>query len=192
MQADFFPQLLKQARKGFNQGFGGARTRTANPTSARPFARKAPVHVVLRSEKARGAQSLWNHDRGVLEIVNSEAARVGADVMGYANSGNHLHLLMRFRSPKAQQRFLRAAAGLIARLVLGAKKTARKLKQGEVFWAGRPFTRLVTWGRELTSLKRYLVINSQEQLYTGNSSERREQARSHLKILEELGFLRFG
>ena len=112
--------------------------------------------------------------------------------MGYANSGNHLHLLMRFRSPKAQQHFLRAVTGLIARLVLGAKKSLRKLKEGESFWAGRPFTRLITWGRELAGLKRYLVINSQEQLYSGSAQERRTQARTHLRMLEELGLLRFG
>lgn len=147
--SDFFPELLKQAR----DGFGGAKTRTAHPTKARPFARNAPVHVVLRSEMAQGSRSLWNFDRGIQKLVNEEAVKVGARVMGYANSGNHIHLLMRFRSPKGQRSFLRAIGGLIARLVLGAKKTAKKLKDGESFWAGRPFTRLVTWGRELANLR---------------------------------------
>jgi len=187
-QQDFFSEILKSARSGF----GGAKTATANPTSARPFARNAPVHVVLRSEIANGKLSLWNHDREIHRILRAEALRVGARLMELANSGNHLHLVICFPSPKAQMRFLRAAAGLIARLVLGAKKSLRRLQEGESFWAGRPFTRIVGWQKPaLTALRRYLVINSQEQLYKGSSFSRRAQARDALRRLENLGLVSF-
>lgn len=112
--------------------------------------------------------------------------------MQLANSGNHIHLVIRFPSPKAQRRFLRAAAGLIARLVLGAKKSLRKLKENESFWAGRPFTRIVAWQTgALSALRRYLSINSQEQLYRGTVFERRSQARAALGRLEKLGLISF-
>ena len=149
------------------------------------------MHIVLRSMLAHGARSLWNFDRGILKIVNEESVRVGANVMGYANASNHLHLIVRFPSSKAQKRFLRAVAGLIARLVLGAKKATRKLKDGEQFWAGRPFSRIVSWGKSLSQLRRYIIVNSQEQLYRGNSQERRDQARSALAKLEKLGQIGF-
>jgi REP element-mobilizing transposase RayT len=186
-QQDFFPELLKQARAGF----GGEKTATSHPTCARPFARQAPVHVILRSERAKGKHSLWLFDRKIQHILNEESSRVGAHLMALANSGNHVHLIVRFPSPQAQKRFLRAAAGLVARLVLGAKKATRKLKEGEKFWAGRPFTRIVDWGKALTHLRRYLVVNSQEQLYQGSSQERRAQARAALARLERLGLLSF-
>jgi REP element-mobilizing transposase RayT len=187
-QQDFFPNLLKQAR----QGFGGAKTATAHPTCARPFARNTPVHVVLHSEQARGKRSLWNFDRKIQQILNEEALRVRAQLMESANSGNHLHLIVRFPSPKAQKRFLRAATGLIARLVLGAKKANRKLVNGEKFWTARPFTRIVAWGKALSHLRRYVVINTQEQLYVGSSQERRSHARAALARLETLGLISFG
>jgi len=187
-QQDLFPEVLKTARAGF----GGAKTSTANPTKARPFARNSPVHVVLRSEIAQGKLSLWNHDREIQKILHAESQRVGASLMELANSGNHIHLVIRFPSSKAQKRFLRASTGLIARLVLGAKKSLRRLKEGESFWAGRPFSRIVGWQRRpLSTLRHYLAINSQEQLYRGPSTDRRAQARVALERLESLGLLSF-
>src|SRR5690606_13381591 len=97
-------------------GFGGAKTSTANPTQARPFARNAPTHIVLRSEKARRERSFLLFDREIGALLRHEAKRVGASLMTAANAGNHLHLLIHFPSPQAQRAFLRSITGLIARL----------------------------------------------------------------------------
>ena len=117
-QADLFPSLLSYARAGF----GGAGTQRSHPTKARPFSPRAPLHVVMRSERARGDFSLLRYGRRVEKILAGEAARVGGKLYDLANSGNHLHLVVRLPSPTAMRRFMRASSGLIAREVLGAKK----------------------------------------------------------------------
>ncbi len=185
-QQDFFAQMLRGARSGF----GGTHTARSHPTQARPFARRTPVHVVLRSDWRGGR--LWRFDREIQKILSEESRRVRAELMALANAGNHMHLIVSFLSPQAQRRFLRAVAGRIARLVSGARKASPQLKEGESFWAGRPFTRIAGWGRALTNLKRYLTLNSQEQLYQGTPGQRRAQARRALARLEDLGLVSFG
>jgi len=187
-QPDFFPEMTKQALAGF----GGGSTARSNPTQARPFARNTPIHLVLRSEKARGKHSFLRFDREIEGVLRGEAARVGATLMQASNAGNHLHLLVRFPSPKAQARFLRAVSGLIARLVMGARKGRQVLAAGEKFWAGRPFSRIVGWAtRTLANIRRYVTLNAQEFLYKGDSQARRHKARQALRNLEELGLVSF-
>src|SRR5271156_5950468 len=75
----------------------------------RPFAARRPLHVVMRSERARGRWSLLHPaNRGTVEALMSRyAARYQVRVYQFANVGNHLHLLMRARDRHALQRFLR-------------------------------------------------------------------------------------
>ena len=187
-QPDLFPNLKKQMLAGF----GGAKTATANPTQARPFAKNTPTHIVLRSEKARGDRSFLLYDREIGDILRTEAKRAHATLMTMSNAGNHLHLLARFPSPKAQRAFLRSISGLIARLALKAKKGAAKLKDGERFWAGRPFSRIVGWARRpLAAVQRYVQLNAQELLYRGSREDRRRLTRASLKNLERLGLVSF-
>ena len=188
-QEDLFPSMKKDALAGF----GGGKTKTANPTTARPFARNTPTHIVLRSELARGERSFLLFDREIGKLLNLETKRVGAVMMQASNAGNHLHLLVRFPTLRSQRSFLRAISGLIARLVLKAKKGTSRLKNDESFWAGRPFSRIVGWARRpLATVQRYVQINAQELAYKGSSLERRSLARNALKNLEELGLISFG
>jgi REP element-mobilizing transposase RayT len=82
----------------------------------------------------------------------------GVKVYRFANSGNHLHLLVLPRSRKAFHDFVRSVAGVAARLSLGKergkaalkikKKSLEKNSDHSTFWDARPFTRIVEWGRE--------------------------------------------
>ncbi|MEO5666867.1 MAG: transposase [Bdellovibrionota bacterium] len=182
-QADLFPQILKEARAGF----GGACTARSNPTSRRPFARRTPMHLVLRSDLAKGSRSLLLKDSEIRNILAQESARVGAKALDLANVGNHLHLVMTFPSAVAMSHFLRAFSGRVARAVLDAKKGRGRLSMGTRFWAGRPFSRIVGWGGPLKTLTRYVQINRQESL-----GQKRGSARKLLSQLEELGLVCFG
>jgi hypothetical protein len=112
-------------------------------------------------------------------MLLKQGRRHGVKVYRVANAGNHLHLLVRFTKRRGLQNFLRGSCGLIARKVLGAErgrasgKTTtsdapqtinRSLKQGQRFWSQRPFTRIVSWGKDFNSVLAYVKLNSLEAL----------------------------
>lgn len=144
---------------------GGVAT-AGNPREKRPLSTKLPIHLVLKSSRAVGARSMLRKQtaKDVKAIVDAHAKVNGVKVYRYANSGNHLHLVVKITNRALFLKFLRVVSGLIARLVLGAEKNAAKLKSGGKFWDARPFTRVSEWGRAFDSLCRYLTLNTLEAL----------------------------
>jgi len=124
--------------------------------------------------------------RAIDRILKEEVDRQGGRLFDGSNSGNHLHLLVQFRRPEALRSFLRAIAGRIARLVLGAKKGTRILKNGQRFWDARPWSRLVGWGRDFANVRRYALVNAHERL--GLS---RAHSREMIRELEHIGMACF-
>lgn len=152
---------------GFNNktsavSHGGDHTRGKRKTY-RPVDPKQALHVVLRSSRARGTQSMLhpkNCDH-IHEFTRKTAKRCGVRLYRYANVGNHIHLLIRVPSRAAWQKFLRELAGGIAIIVTGAKKGAALAKNDGVrgFWDHLAFTRIVAFGRDFNGVGRYLIKN---------------------------------
>lgn len=141
--------------------FGGAHLKNSNPKEKRPISIKNCMHLVMRSQHARGDRSFLKFDEAIKQIINSQAQRFGVKVYRQANGGNHLHLVILPRSRQAFNGFIRAISGLIARLVLKAQRGAPVRIQ---FWEKRPFTRIVSWGREYLGVCDYLMRNTLEAL----------------------------
>ena len=135
--------------------FGGSLLK-GNPRSPRPLSLKRPLHLVLRSSIARGDLSLLRRAREIEDLVHRTARASDVKVYRFANSGNHLHLIVRPRTRRAFHAFIRAITGLIARLVLCAE---RGRAHGTRFWDARPFTRIIEWGREFRQVGDYLLQN---------------------------------
>jgi REP element-mobilizing transposase RayT len=110
----------------------------------RPFSPKCSMHVVMRSNRAKGTWSLLHHrNRSSVErLVYKWANAKGVKVYRFANVGNHIHLLVKSPSREALQRFLKTFAGLCARAVTGARKG---LSFGK-FWEATAYSRLVSGG----------------------------------------------
>jgi REP element-mobilizing transposase RayT len=126
----------------------------------RPISTDKPMHVVLRSDKAKGEWSMLRHrnDRRIRHLVYQLAKRFNVRVYQYANAGNHLHLLVRAKSRSDFQAYLRALSGCVARAITGAKKGVRK----GPFWARLAYSRIVQWGRDFLGVKVYLLQNDGE------------------------------
>jgi hypothetical protein len=105
----------------------------SNPKSARPVAVRQAMHLVLRSSLARNERSMLLHDRTIQRVLRRLAKRFGIRLYDIANSGNHLHLILRLPHRKALTPFLKAATGLIARIVL-------RVERGHA-WNDRPALR---------------------------------------------------
>ena len=156
--------------------------------TARPFAPKAPVHLVLRSKRARGTWSLL-HRRNkskITSMIYVYAARFKVHVYRTANRGGHLHLIVKAEDRKNLADFLRVLAGRIAVTVTGAQKSGYlngKFYAGKKigkFWDFLYWSRLVNWGQDFYNVRKYVIANELEEC----SQEHREAARKSLLIDE--------
>ena len=130
----------------------------------------------MRSSKARGRYNFRNHQLAVKRIVERAAARSNIKLHKFANVGNHLHLLISFRSREACQRFLREVAGLIARAVTGARKGRAFGK----FWDALAHSRVVTGLRDLRNVMDYVFVNRIEGNFGKSARESLEEAKRQL------------
>ncbi len=139
---------------------GGGREKGRRKTR-RPLTPKLALHVTFRAESARDKLSLLHpqHAKHVETRLKAIARKFHVRVYQYANSGNHLHLLLRGKTREGLQNFFRTAGSQIAQLVTGARK-GQPLKRR--FWDSLVFTRLVTPGQDFNNVRWYVHKNMLE------------------------------
>jgi len=123
----------------------------------RPVSTRRPMHVVLRSERARGNWSLRRHQTKIREALRACVVRSGVRVYDFANVGSHMHLLVRARRREDFQSFLRSFAGIVARVITGARR-GQPLRGGP-FWSALAWSRVVAWGRDYWGVRHYVFRN---------------------------------
>ncbi|MEK7357122.1 MAG: transposase [Bdellovibrionota bacterium] len=112
----------------------------------------------MRSEKAKGRFNFRNHQVSISKVIETAARRADIKLHKVANVGNHLHLLVSFKTRESCQRFLREISGLIARKVTGAKKG----KPFGKFWDLLAHSRVVTGFRGFQAALNYVFLNQVE------------------------------
>lgn len=178
--------------------FGGD-LQTGRRKSVRVFDSKRALHVVLRSSQCIGQRSLKKFDRKIENILNRQSELHGIRIYARANAGNHLHLILKAPTRRSLKGFLRAITGLITRKVTGlergpapsletgakpsaSSRAAHKTSKAQSFWDARPFSRIVSWGKDFAHLKSYLHLNRLEAV--GFS---RHESRGILDVCEQFG-----
>ena len=143
---------LKEARS-----FGGELLK-GHRKSARPVATRLAMHTTLRSEHAVGMLSFLmpNNARFIRALLKTFSCRFGICVYESSINSNHIHLLTRAKSREGYKSFLRVLSGAIAMKLTGARKGTALAKK---FWAGRPWSRIVAWGRAFFVAKKYVIQN---------------------------------
>lgn len=138
--------------------FGASLSKNSNPKTRRPISTKHTMHIVLKSKHTKGSKNfLYKSNREAIDrIIQSQAKKWDIRLYRYENVGNHLHILLRTSHRVWLKAFLRSITGLIARHILGAQRGAAKRIQ---FWDARPFSRIVTWGRDYKAMGKYLNKN---------------------------------
>ena len=131
--------------------------------TSRPIDPKKPMHITMRALQARGNLNLLRpaNKRVVDRIVAEMAKRFHIEIIRWANVGNHIHLLVRARTRKGFQNFLRVTAGQIGQLVTGAKKGK---PFGKRFWDVLAFSRVVIGWRGFKIAENYVFENEMEAL----------------------------
>ena len=145
----------------------------------RPIAINRSMHITLRSSHAKGAWSFLTgrNAKFIKSLLTSLSQQHQVTLYESANSGTHLHLLLRAKSRIDFQRFVRSLSSQIARFVSGAMKG--KPFQGK-FFDSLFFSRIVSWGREYASVLRYIRMNTEEALGLIPYTPRRNQKRKVL------------
>ncbi len=113
--------------------------------SQRTLSSKAPIHLVLRSDNAKGVYS-------------------------HAINWNHIHFVIRIFHRRNYNCWIRDLTGQIVQCI--SAKTKTHLYD---FFTVRPYTRLINWGREFKTVMKYQILNKMEvfglrPMRKGNSS----------------------
>ncbi len=123
----------------------------------RPFSSSNALHITLRT-KIGGLRS-----KPILQwlktFIPAKGAYFGIRIYHWAILNGHLHLLLQARDKTALSGFLRVISGVIARRILGAEKGNPK---GTKLWESRPYSRVLTWGREFKNVLAYIERNALE------------------------------
>ena len=140
------------------RAFSPGRRTTRASRQYRPVVTKEAMHLVLRSDRARGAKSLLKYDHVVRNVIAKLASKHGVRIYRIVNAGNHLHITLKLSKQFLWHGFISGVTGGIPR-ALGFKRDENS-KQG--FWNSRPFTRMIAWGRDYNVVKDYHVLNQLE------------------------------
>lgn len=134
-KTDFGGSLLKGKRK-----------------SRRPLSTNRPIHLVLKSDNAKGRFAFNPSDQKLKMLAVRMAQKFGVKLYASALNWSHIHLVIRVKNREQYNSFIRAVAGA---MVL-------KLKGGKGFFTLRPFTKIGTWGRQLKTWIDYSQKNQQQ------------------------------
>ncbi len=141
----------------------------------RPLSLKKPLHLVLRSDFAFGSRSLLRHRPLIEKVLAKAKKRFAIRIYEMAIVSNHIHIMIKGHTRQDLQNFFRVVAGHIAQELLrqfpvlpsetaqrgGASKTREKENR---FWQTRIYSRIVSWGREYSNVKEYVIQNALEAL----------------------------
>src|SRR3989338_635348 len=125
---------------------------------ARPVSVKEALHVVLRAEQARGKYSLLipAHARMLYRLMVFYGKKFEVKIYNFAIVGNHAHFILKAKTKRGFQNFLRVFAGQVAQRVTKAKPGHPLAKR---FWDYLAFSRIIPWGKAFENAKKYVFKN---------------------------------
>ncbi len=125
--------------------------------SKRPLSVKSPLHLVIKSEKAKGNMSFMNHQTAIARAISAASKKWNITICDKAVNFSHIHFVIRIKSESDYRAWIRELTSEIVRLI--SAKAGVKLNQ---FFTLRPWTRILHWGRDFKNAMEYLVLNQME------------------------------
>ncbi len=140
--------------KDYKKEFGGSLL-PGKRKSKRPLSTKNPLHLILKSSH----RSFFNPGNLSLEnLIRSQARKFGIRVYDLALNWSHIHLMIRIKSRDDYNKFIRSLTAILAMRIRLAKP------QLKVIFDLRPFTRILSWGRDFKRGLDYQILNQLESL----------------------------
>ena len=139
--------------KSYSKEFGGS-SLVGKRKGMRPLSTKEPIHLVLKSSHS----SFFSPSlRKVEFLVRAECQRFGIKLFNLAPNWNHIHLLIQIPSRAAYNKFIRSLSAQLVRLF---SKILNKNLRG--LFDLRPFTKIISWGRQFQNAFDYHILNQLE------------------------------
>ncbi len=119
----------------------------------RPLSTKNAIHLVLKSD-LKGVFNPGN--RRLEQLIQNTAKRFHIRIYSMALNWSHIHCVMKIKDRKDYNAFIRVLTSIVALRIRIHQNFA-----GKVFTL-RPFTRIISWGRDFKNVLSYLVLNELE------------------------------
>lgn len=139
--------LIKKEKTDFGGSLNQGKRKTRRPLST-----KKPMHLILKSAKAKGRFALSPSDHRMKMLVVKMAKRFGVKLYTCASNWSHMHLVILIPSRRQYNAFIRALTGT---MVL-------KLKAQKGFFTQRPFSKIGTWGKQFKNWLEYVEKNEMQ------------------------------
>ncbi|MEK6553963.1 MAG: transposase [Bdellovibrionota bacterium] len=131
----------------YSSEFGGALAAKKRKVR-RPLSSKNPIHIVLRADITQSG-SLLKYRSSIEKYFMKFARDFDVRIYKKALVSNHIHFVALFGSRYSYTKFVRALTGTLA-------------KNLKIKWHLRPWTRLLKWGRDLSTALKYVLQNHLE------------------------------
>ena len=136
----------------YKKQFGGSLL-LGKRKSKRPLSVKKPIHLILKSE----GQRFFNPaNRSLRRLIQFQAKKFNIKLYDFAQNWTHIHLLIKLKDREDYIKFIRALTSILA-LKIRARNPDVK-----VIFTLRPFSRIVSWGRDFQNTLKYQIINIME------------------------------
>jgi len=137
----------------FKREFGGSLLEGKRKTK-RPLSTKEPIHLVLKST---GNRVFSPGDRRIENLIRNQAAKYKIKLFRVSLNWTHVHAIVQVKDRKTYNSFIRTVTARLVRLI----SQIRKLDLSGLFDL-RPFTKIISWGRQFKSLLGYHDLNDLE------------------------------
>lgn len=116
--------------------------------SQRILATKRPIHLVLKGDIAK-SKSLRKNQRRIKFEIEKWALKFEIKLYRFSINSNHIHLNILISTRENYRKFIRALSSRIAQIT--------KIK-----FTLRPYTKILSWGREFKNFLNYTIQNYEE------------------------------
>ena len=113
------------------------------------------IHLTIKSD-LKGVFNPGN--RNLEQLIRKTADKFHVRIYETALNWSHIHCVVKIKDRKDYNAFIRALTSILA-----VKIRKHKNFTGKVFTL-RPFTRILSWGRDFKNVLSYLVLNQLESL----------------------------
>ncbi len=127
--------------------FGGSLSVKGKRKIARILDSRKPLHFVLKSKKSA---NLYSHRSLLRKLLLLYAKKFGVKVYKESVQWDHFHFCIKITNRQLYRGFIRALTGVISQ------------KLGKGLWILKPYSRVVTWGRDFLSVMDYILLNDCE------------------------------
>lgn len=124
--------------------------------SKRPLDFKKSTHLVIRLKD--GVPSFFNpRDRKLRNLITEVAVKYEIKIYQLVLNHTHCHAVLKLPNRKSYVRFIRELTSKLVNLF--SQQINYNLKK---IFALRPWTRIIRWGKDFATIKKYMIKNERE------------------------------